>query len=114
MNKRKLAYGIFIAVTAGLFIMIFAFAKDGKQETGNQPAPHRGTYAMSAEWLNTEKAIEGLKAGLEANPDDVKTMVQLAQAYIQEGRNTGDHAYYDKATLELTSQVLTIEPDNFE
>lgn len=114
MNKRKLAYSIFISVTAALFVMIFVFAKDAKPETGSEPAPHRGTYAMSAEWLNTEKAIEGLKAGLEANPEDTKVMVQLAQAYIQEGRNTGDHAYYDKATLEMTGRVLAVEPTNFE
>lgn len=95
--------------------MILAFAKEPAETVDtNGPAPHRGTYAMSAEWLNTEQAIEGLKAELEKNPDDVKVMVQLSQAYIQEGRNTGDHAYYDKATLELTQRILAIEPDNFE
>lgn len=114
MNKRKLIYGIFISVTAVLFVLILVFAKDPKAQAANAPAPHRGTYAMSAEWLNTEKAIEGLKANLEAYPEDTKAMVQLAQAYIQEGRNTGDHAYYDKATLELTGKVLALEPSNFE
>ena len=114
MNKRKIIYGIFIGLVAGLFVMILAFAKDPKANVANEPAPHRGTYAMSAEWLNTEKAIEGLKAESEARPEDTKVMVQLAQAYIQEGRNTGDHAYYDKATLELTTKVLALEPDNFE
>jgi pentatricopeptide repeat protein len=114
MNKRKLAYGIFFGVTAALFVMIFAFAKDPQQAAATEPAPHRGTYAMSAEWLNTEKAIEGLKADLELHPEDTKVMVQLAQAYVQEGRNTGDHAYYDKATLELTNKVLAVEPGNFE
>jgi tetratricopeptide (TPR) repeat protein len=94
--------------------MILVFAKEPQENITGEPAPHRGTYAMSAEWLNTEKAIEGLKANLEANPEDVKAMVQLAQAYIQEGRNTGDHAYYDKATLELTTKILTLEPENFE
>lgn len=114
MNKRKLFYGIFIGVTAGLFVMIFAFAKDPKPEVASAPAEHRGTYAMSAEWLNTKKAIEGLQEALAANPEDTKVMVQLCQAYIQEGRATGDHAYYDKATLELTSKILALEPDNFE
>jgi pentatricopeptide repeat protein len=114
MNKRKLTYGIFIGVIAALFVMILAFAKDPQAEAGSEPAAHRGTYAMSAEWLNTKAAIEGLQADLAANPEDVKVMVQLAQAYIQEGRNTGDHAYYDKATLEMTDKVLAIEPDNFE
>lgn len=114
MNKRKAIYGTFIAIVAGLFVMILVFAKDPQQEVASQPAEHRGTYAMSAEWLNTEAAIEGLKASLETNPDDVKAMVQLSQAYIQEGRNTGDHAYYDKATLELTNKILAVDPTNFE
>ncbi len=114
MNKRKLAYGIFIGITAGLFVMIFAFSKDPKPEVGSKPAEHRGTYAMSAEWLNTKNAIEGLEATLVTNPDDVTVMVQLCQAYIQEGRATGDHAYYDKATLDLTTKILALEPTNFE
>ncbi len=114
MNKRKVIYGTFIAIVAGLFVMILAFAKDPQEEVASQPAEHRGTYAMSAQWLNTSAAIEGLKASLAENPEDVKAMVQLSQAYIQEGRNTGDHAYYDKATLELTSKILALEPNNFE
>lgn len=112
--NRRLVYGIFIGVVAALFVMILAFSKDPEPEVGAQPAEHRGTYAMSAEWLNTKKAIEGLEAALVANPEDTKAMVQLCQAYIQEGRATGDHAYYDKATLDLTTKILALEPDNFE
>lgn len=112
--NRKLLYYTFIGAVVALFVMILAFAKDPQTEGAVHPAPHRGTYAMSAEWLNTSEAIEGLKASLETNPEDVKAMVQLAQAYIQEGRNTGDHAYYDKAALELTTKILAIEPNNFE
>jgi len=114
VNKRKIIYGIFISIVTGLFVMILAFSKEAKPAAGSQPAEHRGTYAMSAEWLNTKKAIEGLEAALVTNPEDTKVMVQLCQAYIQEGRATGDHAYYDKATLDLTTRILALEPNNFE
>lgn len=114
MNKRKVIYSVFIGITAGLFVMILAFAKEPKAEASEGIRERRGTFAMSAEWLNTKEAIEGLQADLAADPENTKVMVQLAQAYIQESRVTGDHAFYDKAALELTGKVLTIEPDNFE
>lgn len=112
--NRTLLYRIFIGVIALLVVMILVFSDSAENNAATEPPPHRGTYAMSSEWLNTSAAIEGLKAGLKQNPDDIKAKVQLAQAYIQEGRHTGEHAYYDKATLELTDQILAADASNFE
>lgn len=112
--NRKLLYRVFIGVVAALVLMIIVFSKKQEDAISAEAPPHRGTYAMSSEWLNTAAAIEGLKAGLKENPDDIKIKIQLAQAYIQEGRNTGDHAFYDKAVLELTEEVLKTDAVNFE
>ncbi|HTF03062.1 MAG TPA: tetratricopeptide repeat protein [Bacteroidia bacterium] len=116
MNKtRKIVYGVFIAVTVGFFAMILLFSKDKEASSEQvQLKERRGTFAMSAEWLNTKTAIEGLLISLENNPENTKIMVQLAQAYIQESRVTGDHAFYDKAALDMTDKVLAVEPNNFE
>ena len=69
---------------------------------------------LESEWLNAKQAILGLVAKLKANPKDQKTRLQLALAYISEGRVTGDHAYYDAAALQMLDQILAAEPNNFE
>ena len=73
-----------------------------------------GSLAAGKEWLNTKAAIEGLLAKLRTNPDDQKSRLLLAQAFMQEGRVTGNHPYYDGAAMELLDQVLATEPENFE
>jgi tetratricopeptide (TPR) repeat protein len=95
-----------------MLALIFLFS--GKAEAVPKYKEPRGKYALSAEWLNTKAAIDGLLAQLEENPDDYKVMLQLVQAYIQEARNTGEHAYYDKAALELCDRILKKDPQNFE
>ena len=53
-------------------------------------------------------------AAIEQDPKDYKSMLALSQAYIQEGRETGDHGYYDKAALELLDKVTENQPGNFD
>ena len=74
----------------------------------------RGDLSAGKEWLNTKAAIQGLLAKLRTNPDDQKSRLLLAQAYMQEARVTGDHPYYDAAAVQLLDEVLKAEPDNFE
>ena len=74
----------------------------------------QGSLSAGKEWINTKAAIEGLLAKLRTNPDDQKSRLLLAQAYMQEGRVTGNHPYYDGAAMELLEQVLKSEPENFE
>ena len=110
---RKHLYTILVSVTLIILISIFIFAK--KPVKGIPPYKDRkGSIALSAEWLDTKKAIENLLANIQANPQDYKSMLALAQAYIQESRVTGDHAYYDKAALDVLNNVLENEPKNFE
>lgn len=110
---RKNLYTILISVTLLILICIFIFAKKPKKTV--PPFKDRtGTIALSAEWLDTKKAIQNLLANIEANPKDYKSMLALAQAYIQESRVTGNHAYYDKAALEVLNTVLENESKNFE
>jgi tetratricopeptide (TPR) repeat protein len=70
--------------------------------------------SASSEWLNSTKAIDGLLDKIRRNPNDNKAKLQLAMAYIQESRVTGDHAYYDEASLKLLNEVLEKDPKNFD
>lgn len=110
---RKNLYFILAAVTVMIAGAILLFSKDPVQRI--PPFKNRsGAISLSGEWLNTKKAMEGLLANIERNPNDNKSMLALAQAYIQEGRETGDHGYYDKAAIELLDKVLKNEPENFD
>lgn len=109
----KSRYTILVVVTVLLFAAILVFSK--KPEKKIPPFRERtGSIAMSGEWLNTKKVIEGLLKAIETNPNDNASKLKLAQAYIEEARVTGDHGYYDQATIELLDDVLHAEPKNFE
>jgi tetratricopeptide (TPR) repeat protein len=114
MNKtRKILYGILIAGTGIFFLVILLFSK--KTDTTPQGfVEPKGTYALSAEWINAKASIEGLLVKVNDNPKDYKSMLALTQAYIQEGRTTGNHAFYDKAALDLTDKILANDTANFE
>jgi tetratricopeptide (TPR) repeat protein len=110
---RKNLYFILIAVTAVLFGFILLFSKKPEKEIPSF-RERTGSFALTGEWLNTKKVIEGLLADLKINPENNKSKLKLAQAYIEEARVTGNHAYYDNASLELLDDVVKAEPTNFD
>src|ERR1700679_1808804 len=113
MNKlRKYFYISFIVLFVGF--SAFAFLVNKKEKPIPQLKERNQYISNTDEWLNTKAAIEGLLATLRQNPDDYKTKLKLAQAYIQESRVTGDHAYYDKAALQLINEVLKAQPENYD
>jgi tetratricopeptide (TPR) repeat protein len=110
---KKNLYPLLITGTLVFLVCIFLFAKKPKEQLP-ELKERKGAIALSGEWLNTKKAIEGLLQAVERDPDDRKSMLELAQAYIQEGRITGDHAYYDKAAIQLLDKIIEKEPANFD
>ena len=89
-----------------------------RYETKKQSIPvlkeRKQEISTTSEWLNTKAAIETLLDKIRRNPNDVKSKLALGMAYIQESRVTGDHAYYDEASLQLVEQVLEKEPANYD
>jgi tetratricopeptide (TPR) repeat protein len=110
---RKNLYLILFGFTAVLLTCIFIFSKKPVEKVPTFKE-RKGSIALSGEWLNTKQAIEGLLKNIELNPEDYKSKLNLSQAYIQEARITGDHAYYDQAALELLDDVIKNEPTNFD
>src|SRR6476646_4483026 len=110
---RKNLYTILIAGTVLLFGFIIVFAKKPVKKVASFKE-RTGSIALSAEWLDTKKAIQGLLEAIEVNHENYKAKLNLAQAYIQEARVTGDHGYYDNAALSLLDDVIANEPKNFD
>jgi tetratricopeptide (TPR) repeat protein len=109
---RKNFYLLSFLVFAAFIVTIVSFRE---KEPSFPPLKNRvGQSAEGAEWLNTKQTIDGLIGNVESNPDDLKSKIRLAQAYIQEGRVTGDYNYYDVAALKVLEDVLKKEPNDFE
>lgn len=68
----------------------------------------------STEWQNAKAAIEGMLTELKKNPDNSKTKLKLALAYINESRVTGKHAYYDAAALALLHDIPKTDNNYFD
>jgi tetratricopeptide (TPR) repeat protein len=74
----------------------------------------KGELATAAEWKKTQEKTIELKTKLAANPDDIKTRLQLATIFITEQRITGEHHYYYPAIEKILNGVLSIDAKNFE
>ena len=110
---KKLAFPSIILIL--IITLGFVYKKYERAKDETPSLKERNTnISLSSEWLNNKEAMQGLIDKIRRHPEDLKAKNQLAMAYIQEGRITGDHAYYDDATLKLISQVLEKEPNNYD
>ena len=110
---RKKRYPVLL-LTFGLAVLaIMLFKKQGAPALP-EPKDRTGRLALGGEWVNTKASMQGLLAKLRADPSDQKSRLLLAEAYMQEGRVTGNHPYYDAAAMALLQQVLKADPENFE
>lgn len=110
---KKLLFPIIVVallVTLGFVYKKYETKKDETPQLKNRAV----NVSLNSEWLNAKQAIEGLLDKIRRHPNDLKSKTQLAMAYVQEGRISGDHAYYDDASLKLISQVLEKEPNNID
>lgn len=111
MHKRLYASLLF---AFGLAVAAIIFFKRPGPPTLPEPQNRIGQLALGGEWVNTKAAMEGLLAKLRADPTDQKSRLLLAEAYMQEGRITGNHPYYDAAAMQLLQEVLKADPESFE
>jgi tetratricopeptide (TPR) repeat protein len=113
MKMKKYFYPSLISVTLVLLICIFLFTK--KTSTKSAKLKERtGDIALGGEWVDTKKVITSLLQEIELDEENYQAKLNLAKGYIQEGRITGDHSYYDAAALDLLDNVIENEPKNFD
>lgn len=109
--KHKYIY-ISFAIVFSAFVLYLV--KRERPKTELTVMERTGTISNSTEWINTKAAIQKLLADIRSNPNNLKSKLQLAFAYISESRVTGNHAYYDKAALQLIEDILDERPDDYE
>ncbi|GEO06060.1 hypothetical protein AAE02nite_37240 [Adhaeribacter aerolatus] len=110
MKKSYLLNGVLVLIivaAAGLFY---------QYRNVQDPIPplkeRTGPISVTSEWLNTKAAIQGLQRKLRDKPNDLKSKLLLAFAYMQEARITGEHPYYYPAALKLIDDILDQGPDD--
>ncbi len=109
--KPKYIYITFLILSTGL---IYYLVNKPVPKTELKLMERSANISNSSEWLNTKAAIEKLLGDLRNNPNNSKVKKQLAMAYIQESRVTGNHGYYDKAAMELIDEVLKENATDYE
>ena len=82
--------------------VVFEFKKRGNPDANNE------------EWLRMYKQVEAHQDKLRLSPGDVKSMLAIANTFIQEARISGNYAYYDAAAMKYVNDVLEKDPANFE
>jgi tetratricopeptide (TPR) repeat protein len=107
---------IYPSIILSLVIALGFMYKKYETQKNQPPAIKERAVKVNAssEWLNSKQAIDGLLDKIRRNPQDIKAKLQLAMAYIQESRVSGDHAYYDEASLKLLNEVLEKDAKNFD
>jgi tetratricopeptide (TPR) repeat protein len=99
------------AATISLFGGIFAHGSGtgGAATQAAPPAPGIGARRGSASTGNTAEIVSALQARVRGNPRNVFALTQLALAYQQRARETGDPSYYPKSS-GLLRRALALSP----
>ena len=116
MKKKTLYYILLLFFISAISVIVYKYSSTQKKEENKTYAllPRKGTAATAPEWLQTKEQGLKLLKNIEANPNDTKSLTQLATLYIREARITGNYAYYDKAALTYVNNALAIDTSNFE
>ena len=69
--------------------------------------PQLGSFVEQDKYLDI---YYSLKEKLNKNPDDYRSMLQLAQLFMLEARITGEHGHYYPAALETLDEALKNNP----
>ena len=103
-----LIFSSFIIFTA----TIIKFRKSDKLDLGIKI--RQGESSTTAEWMSSKAAIESLMETIRLNPANQDAKIKLGFAYIQESRESAEHAFYDPKALLLFNDVLKNDSINFE
>ena len=112
-NQLYLLLLVFFAVAVVFIVFKYKNSKSTQESRIYTLLDRTGPDATSAEWKELKDRITKDSISLSTDPSNVKANLDLVAAFIQEGRVTGNHVYYDKAAMKHVNDVLNKEPENF-
>jgi tetratricopeptide (TPR) repeat protein len=105
---------IYLMLIFSFLVFTVLIIRYRKPDVKYQVMMRTGALSNGTEWSNSRSAIESLIEKVNSDPSDIKAKRQLGMAYIQEARISGNHSYYDKASLDLFDDVLKKNPGDYE
>ncbi|MEJ7739510.1 MAG: hypothetical protein WKF97_18965 [Chitinophagaceae bacterium] len=114
--KNKNIHIIFLMIFCAAVVGVIANYSRKEKESKNMVYElllRKGAAANTAEWQDVRNKANNLISILKQEPTDMNALIRLAALYIQEARETGNYAYYDKAALKCVNTILQIDSLNF-
>lgn len=115
--KKRVVYIIisFLFVFATGFIILNSKKHKEESKLAYSPLLNRSSAAsQTAEWNLVKTNADALIKKLNIDPTDKKSLLALTALYVNEGRITGNLAYYNDAALKCAETVLKGDPEDFE
>jgi tetratricopeptide (TPR) repeat protein len=116
MNRKYLYVGLLVLFFVSTAFILLRYDMDLHHKVvAFYPLQERkGALREVPDWTATQSTASRLIRIVRENGSDKKSALALAALYIQEGRITGNHNYYDEAALHYIEQVLNQTPAHFE
>lgn len=115
MQKKNIYLAIVTIFIVAIVGIVYKYNKTQKEKESATYAllERKGEAANTKEWAEVKKRAAELAKAIEINPTDTKSTLKLAALFIQEARETGNHAYYDKAAMKYVNDVLKQDAKDF-
>ncbi|HEX2740380.1 MAG TPA: tetratricopeptide repeat protein [Rubrobacter sp.] len=112
VERFRYRWGLVAALSAFVAVMVVALMTGGDERPREEPARLPVDFRPAA-GTATGELIGTLQRKVRENPEDVEAHVNLANAYLQMVRETGDPSLYTKAD-DLLDRAGKIEAQNSE
>jgi tetratricopeptide (TPR) repeat protein len=110
LKSKRALLGLAVALAAIAAILASGLLRGDEPPAGNDAAP---VASVAGSGSSTDRLIAGFQRRLKDDPEDFSSYVNLANAYLQKMRETGDPSLYTKAE-DLLDRAAKIEPQNPE
>ena len=110
LQSKRVLLGLAVALAAIAAILASDFLRGDEPPSGKDAAPVASVAGTDS---STDRLITGFQRRLKDDPEDFSSYVNLANAYLQKVRETGDPSLYAKAD-DLLDRAEKIEPQNPE
>jgi tetratricopeptide (TPR) repeat protein len=67
---------------------------------------------MGKEWDNVQNYFVKNRDAVVKDPNNIEGRLNLAQLYVMEARVTGEHGHYYPAALQMTDEIIALQPTN--